>query len=322
MLQLVIGLSRYAADHPYPFGYECFACESTLARMAERGETIAEACVMTQSCSLFDHESITCPPAQQQLQNVSLKGHIVGFSKICPSIETCCGEAQRLGATSFTYNANSSHTPLDPQCRFFGALEPRSSWKNCTTCRSFVANQSTSSSNILVPPTDTGIVAWCRDRGHCAAPEPKHARAADGSPSVRVTPVFSPNASRPYGNVRLSVVTNASDADARHPQFFAGGYSAPFKYKWTDLYLETILKSVVPGPTALNEFNIGHNVTVNVRLPAENDATLGIIMADPCYNSRWVVCSYRDKLQTFDRMTGLLNAAMDKPWAQRDVDYW
>jgi hypothetical protein len=286
--------------------------------MAERGETIEESCVTTQSCSLFDHESITCPP-QQLLQRVSLKGLIVGFSTHCASIETCCGEAQRLGATSFTYNANSSHTPVDPQCRFFGTLEPRSAWVNCTTCRSFVANQS---SNILVPTDTHEIVSWCRDRGHCAAPEPKHARAADGSPSVRVTPVFSPNASRSYGNVRLSVVTNASDADARHPQFFASGYSAPFKYRWTDLYLETTLKSVVPGPTALNEFNIGHNVSVNVRLPAENDATLGIIMADPCYNSRWVVCSYRDKLQTFERMTGLLNAAMDKPWAQRDVDYW
>ena len=313
MLQLAVGV---ALAKPYPFGYECFACESTLARMAERGETIEEACVMTQSCSLFDHESITCPP-QQLLQRVSLKGHIVGFSTHCPSIETCCGEAQRLGATSFTYKSNSSHTPLDPQCRFFGVLDPIRA--NCTTCRSFVANQS---SNTLVPTDTPEIVAWCRDRGHCAAPEPKHARAADGSPSVRVTPVFSPNASRSYGNVRLSVVTNASDVDARHPQFFAGGYSAPFKYRWTNLYLETVLKSVVPGPTALNEFNIGHNVSVHVRLPAENDATLGIIMADPCYNSRWVVCSYREKLQTFDRMTGLLNAAMDKPWAQRDVDYW
>ena len=87
---------------------------------------------------------VACPPPPQNLSVVGLRGHIVGFSKVCASLETCCGEARRLGATSFTYNFNASHTPLEPDCRLFGALAPKKNWDwNCTSCLSFVANQST-----------------------------------------------------------------------------------------------------------------------------------------------------------------------------------
>ena len=94
---------------------------------------------------------VACPPPTQNLSVVGLKGHIVGFSKVCASLETCCGEAQRLGATSFTYNFNASHTPRDPDCRLFGALAPKKTWDwNCTSCLSFVANQSTTAA--VSPP--------------------------------------------------------------------------------------------------------------------------------------------------------------------------
>ena len=83
-----------------------------------------------------------CPPAHE-LGGVFLAGSIMGFSKTCPSFETCCDEAQRLGATSYTYNYNASHTPRDPACRLFGMLEPAEKWNwNCTSCISFAANVS------------------------------------------------------------------------------------------------------------------------------------------------------------------------------------
>ena len=51
---------------------------------------------------------------------------------------SCCA------ATSFTYNSNATHTPLDPSCRLFGPLEPPQRWDwNCTTCISFASNLST-----------------------------------------------------------------------------------------------------------------------------------------------------------------------------------
>ena len=89
------------------------------------------------------------------LFGVRLAGHIMGFSKVCPSAGTCCAEAQQLGATSFTFNPLAAHTPLDPNCRFFGKLEPMKEWNwNCTACVSFVAN----------------ISAWSNARAGAAAP--------------------------------------------------------------------------------------------------------------------------------------------------------
>ena len=68
----------------------------------------------------------------------------MGFSKACPNIVTCCAEAQKLGATAFTYNANASHTPLDPACRLFGKLEAVDRWDwNCTDCISAASNLTT-----------------------------------------------------------------------------------------------------------------------------------------------------------------------------------
>ena len=91
--------------------------------------------------------AITCPPAHF-LGAVRLAGHIMGFSKVCPSLAACCSEAQKLGATSFTYNMNSSHTPLDPDCRFFGKLEAAKRWDwNCTGCISAASNLSSAAAS-------------------------------------------------------------------------------------------------------------------------------------------------------------------------------
>lgn len=46
----------------------------------------------------------------------------------------------------------------------------------------------------------------------------------------------------------------------------------------------------------------------------------GIVIADPCYSSRFVGCTYRNKFQTATRIPALLNAAMGGPSSA--VHYW
>jgi len=92
-------------------------------------------------------------------------------------------------------------------------------------------------------------------------------------------------------------------------------YAKVFQHRWTNMYLQSALLPVEAGVN--NTFGID-GTTITVRIPAENSGTRGIVIADPCYHSPWVGCSYGGKLQTFDRLTGILNAAM----AHSDVDYW
>ena len=101
----------------------------------------------------------TCPPLNL-LQGVRLAGHIVGFAQECPSIEECCDLMPRIhGATSFTYNSNATHTPPDPDCRFFGPLAPKTSWTNCSSCVSFAANNTTSSITTTATTTPTTLAS-------------------------------------------------------------------------------------------------------------------------------------------------------------------
>jgi hypothetical protein len=116
---------------------------------------------------------------------------------------------------------------------------------------------------------------------------------------------------RGYNKARVSVVSNSSIA--ANPLF---DYSAPFKYRWTDKYLATGIVTLNPGATT--NFNIlGENV--NIYLPKENEGVRGVIMADPCFQSEWIVCIYQNSFQTFDRLTGILNAIFAH---EKDVHYW
>jgi Calcineurin-like phosphoesterase len=44
----------------------------------------------------------------------------------------------------------------------------------------------------------------------------------------------------------------------------------------------------------------------------------GVILADPCFQSEWIVCVYQTKFSTFERTTTLLNAIN----AHDDVSYF
>lgn len=72
------------------------------------------------------------------------------------------------------------------------------------------------------------------------------------------------------------------------------------------------------------EFTV-NGTTFTVRLPAEGAGSVGIAVADPCFSSRNIPCFYGDKLQTFARLSALLNAAAS-PKASlggaSGLDYW
>jgi hypothetical protein len=107
----------------------------------------------------------------------------------------------------------------------------------------------------------------------------------------------------------LSVISNSSIASS----YFT--YSQPFKYRWTNKFLNTGIVDVVPGQP--NHFYVGgKDVTINI--PAENAGIRGVMIADPCFTNEWIVCVYKDKYDTFHRVTELLNAMV----ATNEISYW
>jgi hypothetical protein len=102
-----------------------------------------------------------------------------------------------------------------------------------------------------------------------------------------------------YNQVRVSVISNGTVSS---PYF---DYSQQFKYRWTNKYLNTGLVSVTPGQhTTLNIAG----KSVNIYLPKENEGTRGVLIADPCITSKWIVCAYKEKYDTFNRFSSLINA--------------
>ena len=103
--------------------------------------------------------------------------------------------------------------------------------------------------------------------------------------------------SKGYNKVRISVVSNSTVSS----NLFT--YQEQFKYKWTDNFLNTGIVDVVDG---VNEFTIGgQSITVNI--PEEGKGVRGVILADPCFQSNWISCKYKDQWDMFNHLTGILN---------------
>lgn len=114
---------------------------------------------------------------------------------------------------------------------------------------------------------------------------------------------------RGYNSVRISVISHTSIPS---PLF---SYSYRFKYRWTQYYLNTGVVTVIPGEK--NTFRI-LNDTITVMIPKENEPVRGVIVADPCFSSQFVWCTYGEKMHTFNRSVELLNAIN----AHNDSDFW
>lgn len=105
---------------------------------------------------------------------------------------------------------------------------------------------------------------------------------------------------RGYDAVRISVITEDPTAD--FGDFF--DYSSQFKYRWTQNYLHSAIKSVHSGD---NIFVI-QDTKVSIHLPSEDEGITGIILGDPCIASNWIPCDYGDKFNTIETIPGLINA--------------
>ena len=115
--------------------------------------------------------------------------------------------------------------------------------------------------------------------------------------------------SKGYNKVRLSVISNSSI----NSEFFT--YSSQFKYRWTSNYLNTGVISITPGEKNVLSIN-GQNVELFI--PKQNDGIRGVIIADPCFQSQWITCLYKDKFNTFNHTIELLNAI--NSWD--DTHFW
>lgn len=134
--------------------------------------------------------------------------------------------------------------------------------------------------------------------------------AAAAALDVRVSMAYG---ARGSNKIRVSAISNTSWTDP----FFA--YEEQFKYRWTDNFLHTAVVDVTPGQQ--NEFTItagAEPVTLSVYVPGPEEGVRGVIIADPCFQSQWIICLHQNEFDTFNRMTSLLNAIN----AHSDVHYW
>ena len=151
----------------------------------------------------------------------------------------------------------------------------------------------------------------------CPASLSTTAAESNGTPDFRVTPVLGANG---YEYVRVSLISNASNTTqpaTNPPSLFT--YEQQFRYRWTDKMLRSGLVKVTPGQPSSFEID---GTSFEVLLPEEGTGVRGVIIADPCFDGSFVGCTYGDKLQTFDRITGFINAASAKPRDQGGIDFW
>jgi hypothetical protein len=150
-------------------------------------------------------------------------------------------------------------------------------------------------------------------QGNCAnyCPKPSGILADSRSVDLRVTKGFG---SKPYDQIRISVISNTSAAPAAG--FF--DYSGQFKYKWSDKYLHSAMKAAKPGEATV--FDVGTNV--QVRLPAQGAGVAGVLIADPCMEggsiTSLVGCWFGKKFQTYNRTVELINAFVP----DQSTDFW
>lgn len=145
--------------------------------------------------------------------------------------------------------------------------------------------------------------ANCEAVNYCP---PDETPSVAGDIDIRVVKAMG---SQGYNKVRISVISNHTvDSD-----LFT--YKSQFKYRWTDKFLSTGLVTVNPGEKT--NFKIAGQ-DVNILVPKQGAGTRGVILADPCFTSQWIVCVYSKSFDMFNHSLELLNAINSFD----DVSYW
>jgi hypothetical protein len=150
---------------------------------------------------------------------------------------------------------------------------------------------------------ESSVAKGCSDV--CEAPD---LTIYSDSPDLRVAKGFG---TKDYDQVRISVISQSAEPPVEG--FF--DYSQAFRYKWSDNYLHTAMKQVVPGQAT--EFDLG-STKVSVKVPKQGDGVVGVLIADPCVAGSPVGCTYADEFQTADRTPGLINACV----GDASTDFW
>jgi len=131
--------------------------------------------------------------------------------------------------------------------------------------------------------------------------------SADGGLDVRVAKAMY---SKGYAKVRVSVITQSSSA----PSGLNWDVSERFSHYWTDNYIHSKIIDVTPGTTTTLNIN---GQTIDIKIPAENKGTRGIMFADPCIQqSSW--CIYANKYDILGTSTDFLNTVMKMD----GMDWW
>lgn len=135
----------------------------------------------------------------------------------------------------------------------------------------------------------------CVENSLCL-PEDKPVLKTTSSLDIRVS---KGHGARGYDKVRVSVISNSSISS----NLFS--YSSQFKYRWTNNFLSTGILSVTPGEKT--KFTIGTE-DFEVFVPARSEGTRGVLIADPCFTSEFIVCLYGNEFKMFNHTIELLNA--------------
>jgi len=95
----------------------------------------------------------------------------------------------------------------------------------------------------------------------------------------------------------------------------AWSYQSRFNQRWTGNSVKSAVVDVTPGKT--QSFNLD-GVTINVKVPAEDSGTIGMIFGDPCIHPDPKWCKYANLFQVKDTLHRVINGL-----SQHDaLDYW
>jgi len=150
------------------------------------------------------------------------------------------------------------------------------------------------------------LTSWGDQEAFLREYRAKYNSSADNGLDLRVSKALY---SKGYSKVRVSVITQSRFA----PSGLDWKVSERFSWKWTGNFIHSTVIDAVPGGTKTLTLN-GQNV--DIKLPAENKGTRGIMFADPCLiQSQW--CSY-GWYDILGKSTEFLNTVMKKD----GMDYW
>jgi hypothetical protein len=135
----------------------------------------------------------------------------------------------------------------------------------------------------------------CESSGHCQKIVVVDHASQDAAVDFRISKSLG---SKGYNKIRISVISN----ETMPSDYFS--YSNPFKFRWKQFYLNT---GEIDVTTGKNSFEIAGEI-IDVYIPQENEAVRGVLIADPCFTSEWIVCMYQNKFEIFNHTIELLNA--------------